>query len=111
MQHLINVALDSTFHSHPWAAHGYQTFFSYGERGYVKIYGIMRVLFPDLPADLYSDWRLHPESFVSRILVPEAARLLIKDDLGLSDEGALDVLLRSRAFGIALHPDVDSEDH
>jgi RTC4-like domain len=66
-------------------------------------------LFPDLSADLYNDRHLHPESFVSRVLVPEAARLLIKEDLNLSDEEALDVLQRSRAFGIALHPDVDSE--
>ena len=79
----------------------------------MQIICIIWDIFPDLAANLHEggvDQRLNPNDFVSRVLVPEAARLLIKEDLNLSDEEALDILARSRAYGVALHPDVDLED-
>jgi len=43
-------------------------------------------------------------AFVSRILVPETARLFIMDDMYISDEEALSVLYNSQEFGAVLHP-------
>lgn len=70
---------------------------------------IIGELFPDLAITLRQSpgERLGPDTFISRILVPETALLLIKEDLHISDQEALDVLRKSRAFGAALHPDPD----
>ena len=65
-------------------------------------------LFPDLTSELYNnELSRFPDiiTFVSRVLVPETARLLIKNDLNVSDEEAMDVLFKSQAFGMALHPE------
>jgi hypothetical protein len=56
------------------------------------------------------DRRLDSMAFVSRVLVPETARLLIMDDLGLSNKEALDVLHDSQTFGAAVYPDLDNEE-
>jgi len=83
----------------------------YGECGYVRIFGILSRLYPNLASDLCGgglDCSLDPIAFISRVLVPESARLLIKDDLNVSDKDALDILVESRLFGTALHPDSDS---
>lgn len=53
---------------------------------------------------------LKPDVFVSQVLVPEAACILIKEDLGLSDEEAYETLCESRAFGMALHPQLDVDE-
>ena len=86
---------------------------SYGECGYVRIMEIISELFPDLATELRSGKSsryLDSVTFMSRILVPETARLLIKGDLNVSDEEAMNILFRSQAFGLALHPELDVED-
>lgn len=83
--------------------------FSYGERGYVLIFKTIGRLFPNLADELCTSKLGHslaPVAFISRVLVPEAARLLIQND----DEEALDILIASQPFGAALHPDTDTND-
>lgn len=46
---------------------------------------------------------------MSCFLIPETARLLIQEDLGVSDEAAYGVLLDSQTFGVAVHPYVEFE--
>ena len=70
-------------------------------------------LFPNLAYELCTSKLGHslaPVAFISRVLVPEAARLLIQNDLNVSDEEALDILIASQPFGAALHPDTDTND-
>lgn len=78
----------------------------------MQIIKIIRHLFPDLTDELDKHGSTHPLcpiDFISRILVPETARLLIKDDLNVSDEEALNILTASQRFGAALHPDADTD--
>lgn len=94
------------------------TFYSYGERGLVRITGILGDLFPSL-ASIGSSKGGTPSfapfdstTFISRVLVPETAILLIKDDLGItSDEAACRVLFASQKFGSALFPDRGEDDN
>jgi hypothetical protein len=89
---------------------------SYGERGLVRITQIVGDLFPSLSPAISSKSGTPPfapldsASFVTRVLVPECARLLIKEDLRLaSEEEALRVLFASQTFGAALHPDREDD--
>ena len=106
---LTGATRDSTFSLSAFLPQHLKSLVSYGERGYVQIFKIIDELFPDLAVTLRHDpnQRLGLDVFISRILVPETARLLIKDDLCISDQEAFSVLLKSRAFGVALHPDLD----
>jgi len=88
----------------------------YGERGLVRITQIIGDLFPSLSranlskSGIQSFAPLDSTLFVSRVLVPESACLLIKDDLFLdSEEEAMRVLFASQTFGAAVYPDREDE--
>lgn len=71
----------------------------------------MNNLFPALTTHTAAFKPLDSMTFVTAVLVPECALLLIKDDLKLSsDKEALRVLLDSQAFGVAAHPDRGEDD-
>lgn len=77
----------------------------------MQIIKIIDQLFPNLADELHCsdlDCPLDPIDFISHVLVPEAARMLIKDDLHVSDQEVLNILMASQAFGAALHPDSDT---
>jgi len=79
----------------------------------VLIFKTIGRLFPNLADELCtskSGCSLGPVAFISCVLVPEAAQLLIQNDLNVSDEEALDILIASQPFGAVLHPDTDTND-
>ncbi|KAF8310080.1 hypothetical protein DL93DRAFT_1673578 [Clavulina sp. PMI_390] len=97
----------------------------YGERGTIHITRTLQYLFPSLSS--LSATRtassssspasstfapLDPPTFLSHVLVPEAALLLIAQDMSLSSSSseALDHFLDSQDFGSALHPDKGEDD-
>lgn len=82
---------------------------SYGERGFYRISQAMHDLFPGL-SNQPSFAPLDVDSFLTRVLVPEAARLLIMDDQKISESEALNVLRDSQKYGLAKFPDRGEED-
>lgn len=63
-------------------------------------------MFPSIP----NCAPLEPTDFVLRVLVPEAARLLIMEDMDISAESALLVLQDSRKYGMAKFPDAGGDE-
>lgn len=53
---------------------------------------------------------LNVANFVRRVLVPEAASLLIQEDLQISRDQALKVMKESREYGAAMFPESDGSD-
>ena len=82
---------------------------SYGERGFVRIANALRDLFPGL-TNQRSLEPLDVDGFFLRVLIPETARLLIMEDLGLNGVAALSVLQESQKYGAAKFPDCGEED-
>ena len=86
---------------------------SYGELGSVIIHQTLYNLFPpsELDSDLVSP--LTSNEFIQRILVPEVAVRLIKEDQNLEgDVGtneALQILRESSAYGVAMFPEDSGE--
>ena len=86
---------------------------SYGELGSVIIHQTLYNLFPpsELDPDLISP--LTSNEFIQRILVPEVAVRLIKEDQNLEgDVGtteALQILRESSAYGVAMFPEDSGE--
>ncbi|EJU03670.1 hypothetical protein DACRYDRAFT_77371 [Dacryopinax primogenitus] len=77
----------------------------YGEQGMITIQRALMFMFPNMVA---SNTRpLSVDDFIRQVLVPEAAILLIRQDLQLSRAKALQVLLKSRKYGLAQFPDRD----
>lgn len=73
----------------------------------------LRELFPPMAVEQSknsSSRILRPDVLFSQVLVPEAARILIKDDLGVSDDEAYEVLRKSRDFGMAVHRELDADE-
>ncbi|KZT59479.1 hypothetical protein CALCODRAFT_191653 [Calocera cornea HHB12733] len=80
----------------------------YGERGMVVIQHALDSMFADVTMSCCEP--LSVDDFIRQTLVPEAALLLIGEDLRLSRADALAVLLKSRKYGVAQFPDRDVGD-
>ncbi|KZP01572.1 hypothetical protein CALVIDRAFT_551954 [Calocera viscosa TUFC12733] len=78
----------------------------YGERGMVVIQRALMSMFPDINPSHCNP--LSIDDFVRQALVPEAAILLIREDLELDRANALAVLLKSRKYGMAQFPERDA---
>ncbi|KAK0457879.1 RTC4-like domain-containing protein [Desarmillaria tabescens] len=80
----------------------------YGEQGSVIIHQTLFNLFP--PASIHPDQvtPLTPNEFTQRILVPEVAVRLIRQDMDVSPSKALKILRESSSYGVAMFPEDDS---
>ncbi|QRW02857.1 hypothetical protein RhiLY_01856 [Ceratobasidium sp. AG-Ba] len=90
----IKVQLDNFELSHP----GY-----YGEQGTLVFFDVLTHLFPDLSPEECRP--LQPREFFLSVLVPEAAVLLIEQDMCCTHEEALKILRESRQYGQMMFPD------
>ncbi|KAK0444835.1 RTC4-like domain-containing protein, partial [Armillaria borealis] len=77
----------------------------YGEQGSVIIHQTLFNLFP--PASIHPDQvkPLTPNEFTQRILVPEVAARLIRQDMGVSPSKAVKILRESASYGVAMFPE------
>ncbi|KAF8586369.1 hypothetical protein K439DRAFT_1408955 [Ramaria rubella] len=77
----------------------------YGEQGSIIIHQTLYTLFP--PSDIPDSVEpLTPDQFLTRVLVPETAVLLIQEDMNLSTRGeVLRVLDESKKYGLAMFPE------
>jgi RTC4-like domain len=78
---------------------------SFGERGAAIIFDVLRVIFGPKNAHGFPF-----ADFARRVLLPEAAVLLAQSDLGVSREEAIDIIQKSRHYGMTMHPQTDSQD-
>ncbi|KAF8518974.1 RTC4-like domain-containing protein, partial [Hysterangium stoloniferum] len=77
----------------------------YGEQGSIIIHQTLYYLFPPELILEESVLPLTPDQFITHVLVPETAVLLIKSDMGLSSKAdALEVMEESKKYGIAMFP-------
>lgn len=90
----IRAQLDTFELSHP----GY-----YGEQGLLIFFDTLNELFPNLTSDECKP--LTTRQFFMSVLVPEAAALLIEQDMDCTHEEALITLRESRQYGLAMFPD------
>ncbi|CAE6418436.1 unnamed protein product [Rhizoctonia solani] len=90
----IRAQLDTFELSHP----GY-----YGEQGLLVFFDTLNELFPNLTAE--ESKPLTTRQFFMSVLVPEAAALLIEQDMDCTHEEALIILRESRQYGLAMFPD------
>ncbi|CAE6482737.1 unnamed protein product [Rhizoctonia solani] len=90
----IRAQLDTFELSHP----GY-----YGEQGSLIFFDTLNELFPNLTSDECKP--LTTRQFFMSVLVPEAAALLIEQDMDCTHEEALITLRESRQYGLAMFPD------
>ncbi|CAE6455961.1 unnamed protein product [Rhizoctonia solani] len=90
----IRAQLDTFELSHP----GY-----YGEQGFLVFFDILNELFPNLTPK--ESKPLTTRQFFMSVLVPEAAALLIEQDMDCTHEEALVILRESRQYGLAMFPD------
>ncbi|KZP03109.1 hypothetical protein FIBSPDRAFT_684393, partial [Athelia psychrophila] len=72
----------------------------FGEKGAFIMFSVMQSLFPNVPIH-----GLRFVDFVRRVLLPEAAVLLTQDDLTVSREKAIEILLASREYGVSMYPE------
>lgn len=89
--------------------------YSYGEQGFAVITQVLYDLFPDIPANKISP--LEMSNYLSLVLVPETALLLIqhdlqnqRDDSHVSKSEALKVLHKSTKYGLAMFPVGEGEE-
>ena len=79
---------------------------SYGEQGSIIIHQTLYSLFSPDTIPLTSVEPLTPSQFLTRVLVPETAMLLIQEDMHLSTkEETLRVLDESKKYGVAMFPE------
>ncbi|CAE6359115.1 unnamed protein product [Rhizoctonia solani] len=90
----IRAQLDTFELSHP----GY-----YGEQGLLVFFDTLNELFPNLTPEETKP--LTTRQFFTSVLVPEAAVLLIEQDMDCAHEEALIILRESRQYGLAMFPD------
>lgn len=78
-------------------------FISYGELGSEAILGALQSLFPK---DEYDDTKtaLKYSDYLSQVLIPESALLLIQEDLKIDRGEAIQVLGDSRKYGLMAFP-------
>lgn len=80
--------------------------FSYGEQDSIIIHQTLYLLFPPDDMPLTSVDPLTLDQFLTRVLVPETAVLLIQTDISLSTKAeALRVLDDSKKYGLAMFPE------
>ncbi|KAJ2936028.1 hypothetical protein H1R20_g1066, partial [Candolleomyces eurysporus] len=79
----------------------------YGELGFQIFSMMLQQMFPSESVDLASVKPLSWNDMIDKFLVPEAAVLLIMEDMSLLWEDAVDVLHASRVYGNAAHPSND----
>lgn len=80
--------------------------FSYGEQDSIIIHQTLYLLFPPDDMPLTSVDPLTLDQFITRVLVPETAVLLIQTDISLSTKAeALRVLDDSKKYGLAMFPE------
>ncbi|KAG8714970.1 hypothetical protein FRC11_006300 [Ceratobasidium sp. 423] len=90
----IRAQLDTFELSHP----GY-----YGEQGLLVFFDTLNELLPNLT---YEECKpLTTRQFFMSVLVPEAAAVLIEQDMDCTHEEALIILHESRQYGLAMFPD------
>ncbi|PCH44453.1 hypothetical protein WOLCODRAFT_123606, partial [Wolfiporia cocos MD-104 SS10] len=77
----------------------------YGEQGYVIIHQTIYNLFPPSSYDADSTLPLTPTDFNELVLMPEAALLLIMEDMEQTRGEALKTLRESTEYGVAMFPD------
>ncbi|KAB5590832.1 RTC4-like domain containing protein [Ceratobasidium theobromae] len=75
----------------------------YGEQGLLVFFDILNELFPNLTSEECKP--LTTRQFFMSVLVPEAAALLIEEDMDCTHEEALVTLRESRQYGLAMFPD------
>ena len=83
---------------------------SYGQRGWFIITQELGEMFPSLSKDHTKPWS--PDVFLGRILGPETAVRLIKDDVRpvpLTEESARELWYQSRTYGDAVYPVLESD--
>ncbi|CAE6483526.1 unnamed protein product [Rhizoctonia solani] len=90
----IRAQLDTFELSHP----GY-----YGEQGLLILFDTLNELFPNLTSEECRP--LSARQFFMSVLVPEAAALLIEQDMDCTHQEALITLRESRQYGLAMFPD------
>jgi hypothetical protein len=78
---------------------------SYGEQGFVVIHQTLYDLFPPTSISPDTVSPLTPAEFIQKVLVPEAAVLLISNDLRLGYDQAVATLRESSRYGVAMFPD------
>ena len=76
---------------------------SYGEQGYEILYLTLHHIFGKGSFDLAPLFPLSVSSVIRQVLLPEAAALLIQEDLDVSQETALKILCDSRIFGCIMY--------
>ncbi|KAG6848138.1 hypothetical protein H0H93_003063 [Arthromyces matolae] len=80
---------------------------SYGERGYQIIHIAIEHVIPQRIVNLSHIHPLTYRTFLREVLIPEAAILLIREDLKLSKLDAIRVWKESCTFGNGMHPSDD----
>ncbi|KAJ7210574.1 hypothetical protein B0H12DRAFT_1225043 [Mycena haematopus] len=75
----------------------------YGEIGYAILSVALRFMFPD-GFDLSPFKPLTYDNLIREVLIPEAAKSIVQDDLGLTPLAAKTALRDSHVFGEVMHP-------
>jgi hypothetical protein len=78
-------------------------YYSYGEQGLLVFFDTLNELFPNLTSEECSP--LTTRQFFMSVLVPEAAALLIEQDMDCTHDEALITLRESRQYGLTMFPD------
>ncbi|KDQ18971.1 hypothetical protein BOTBODRAFT_102954 [Botryobasidium botryosum FD-172 SS1] len=78
----------------------------YGEQGMVVLHRALQTMFPSIPPTSCAP--LEPADFILRVLIPEAARLLIAKDMNVDHKEAFTILMDSRKYGLSKFPDRES---
>jgi hypothetical protein len=79
---------------------------SYGEQGMIIIHQTLMDMFPSI--DPFACAPMVPNDFILQVLVPEAGRVLIREDMGVNKAEALTILMKSRKYGLMQFPDRDN---
>lgn len=83
-------------------------YLSYGGEGYQIMSHTLRFLFPQATLDLKFFQPLSYETLIHDVLLPETAVALIRQDLKLDRDDAIETMRKSQNFGSELHPGDDS---
>jgi hypothetical protein len=79
--------------------------YSFGEKGAIIIFGVIKVTFPHV-----ENHGLSFVNFARRVLLPKAAVLLAQADMGLLRDEAMNVMQISRDYGMTMHPQDDNKE-
>ncbi|KAF7979106.1 hypothetical protein HWV62_43636 [Athelia sp. TMB] len=105
MQQVSKLGMEGAFNAkNDFSASMVSTVGYFGEKGACIMFSVIQSLFPNVPAH-----GLRFVDFVRRVLLPETAVLLAQDDLAVSWEKAIDILLDSKEYGVVMYPEDDDE--